>query len=497
MQSVRLFIQNKSLFDNLLTRAGSIYYNFFVGALFYAQRAQFLRARRALPPFAVGQSNTAERYKMQTLNTVIKVLTAVVTIFTAYQIFYLLLGIFSPRAKYAPSQKKHRFAVVICARNEERVIGKLIESIHAQTYDKNKIKIFVCADSCSDGTAKLCREMGCTVYERFNTDKNLARKGYALKWLFEHICVDYDVESFDGFAFFDADNVLAPDWFEKMNDAFSTGAGMLTTYRNTKNFDTNFISAAYGIHFYRSSATLHRPRQLLGVSTHIAGTGYVLRSRLLKGGWHFTSLTEDAELTQYMVAAGERVIFCEAAEFFDEQPHNFKVMFRQRLRWAKGKLVIFFKNGWRNLRGIFTQRGAAKKWGNYDIFWYNFPGGLYAALLSVISAVAGVAVSIAAGTAVDEAVAAVSGWDFYKQILMAAAVAYLGYTAQAAVVMIRERKRIHCSAAKKVLYVFTFFWFDLVNLPISVVSLFMRVHWKPIVHDKAFDYDQIIANGKK
>ena len=190
-----------------------------------------------------------ERFAMQTLNTVITVLTTVVTVLTAYQILYLVIGIFAPRIKYPRSQKQFRYAVIITARNEERVIGKLIESIHAQTYDKGKIKIFVCADSCSDNTAKLCRDMGCVVYERFNTDPNLARKGYALKWLFDYIRADYDITYFDGFAFFDADNVLAPDWFEKMNDAFATGAGMLTTYRNTKNFDTNFISAAYGIHF--------------------------------------------------------------------------------------------------------------------------------------------------------------------------------------------------------------------------------------------------------
>ena len=166
---------------------------------------------------------------MQTLNTVITVLTTVVTVLTAYQILYLVIGIFAPRIKYPRSQKKFRYAVIITARNEERVIGKLIESIHAQTYDKGKIKIFVCADSCSDNTAKLCRDMGCVVYERFNTDPNLARKGYALKWLFDYIRADYDITYFDGFAFFDADNVLAPDWFEKMNDAFATGAGMLTT----------------------------------------------------------------------------------------------------------------------------------------------------------------------------------------------------------------------------------------------------------------------------
>lgn len=434
---------------------------------------------------------------MSILNTVIRVLTVAVTVFTAYQIAYLIIGFFSPKIKYKPCGKVRRYAVVICARNEENVIGKLIESIHSQTYDRDKIKIFVCADSCSDNTAKICREMGCKVYERHNEDPARARKGFALEWLFDMIRADYDITYFDGFAFFDADNVLAPTWFEKMNDAFGENTDIVTTYRNTKNFDTNFISAAYGIHFYRGTVQYHRPRQRLGTCTHIAGTGYVLKPYLLEGGWHFTGLTEDAELTQYIAASGGKIAFCEEAEFFDEQPHNFKVMFRQRLRWAKGRLAVFCKHGWLNLKGIFNSKGVRSMWSNYDIFWYMFPGGLFAAFLSIISAVAGLVVGIMAGTAISSAVGEISGADFYLNLLYTAAMGYLGYTVKAAIVVIRERRHIHCSIGRQILYVFTFFWFDLVNLPISIVSLFMRVRWKPIVHDKAFDYSQIVSKGKQ
>ena len=432
---------------------------------------------------------------MDTLNTVIRVLTTIVTVCTAYQIFYLLVGFFSPKIKFSPAKKKHRYAVVVTARNEENVIAKLIESIHNQTYDKDKITIFVVADSCSDKTAQICRDLGCVVYERFNDDPSKARKGYALEWFFDHLRVDYDITYFEGFAFFDADNVLAPNWFEKMNDAFETDAGIVTTYRNTKNFDTNFISAAYGIHFYRSSVTYHRPRQRLGACTHIAGTGYVVKSRLLKNGWHFTELTEDTELTQNIAANGERIAFCEEAEVFDEQPHTVKVMVRQRLRWAKGRLAVFLKHGWVNLKGIFTEKGAAKKWSNYDIFWYMFPSGLFAALLSLISLVAGVISGIIAGTAVSDAITTATSADFFINLLVTAVVGYIGLTAQAAIVMLRERKHIHCPLKKKILYVFTFFWYDVTYLPISAVSLFMRVRWKPILHDKAFDYNQIVRTG--
>lgn len=437
---------------------------------------------------------------MDLLENIISGFTFTVAVLTVYHYLYLVIGFFGKKTSFAPSQKKYRYGVVVCARNEERVIGKLLESIAGQTYPKEKITVFVCADNCTDGTAEICREAGCVVYERKAPPVAKARKGYALEYLFERIAVEYDLQKFDGFAFFDADNVLAPDWFEKMNDAFATGADVVTTYRNTKNFDTNFISAAYGIHFFRSTVTYHRPRQKIGTSTHIAGTGYAVRSDLLKDGWHYTGLTEDTQFTQEMVSRGKRIVFCEDAEFFDEQPHSFKVMFRQRLRWSKGRLVVYLKNGWKNLRGLFTNGNVPKAWANYDIFWYLYPGSLVSALLSVVTFFAGVAASVAAGTGAVRLSAALTPAEIFKYfrlIFIALAYAYLNFTAQAAIVLFRERKHVHCSAAKKILYVFTFFWFDLVNLPISVVSLFLRVRWKPIVHDEAFSYSQIVQKDKR
>ena len=97
------------------------------------------------------------------------------------------------------------------------------------------------------------------MYERHDLSK--ARKGYALGFGFDRIKEDYGIENFEGYLFFDADNLLRPDYVTEMNKAFDTGElDVITGYRNTKNFDTNCISAAYGIHFYRSSLTYHRPR---------------------------------------------------------------------------------------------------------------------------------------------------------------------------------------------------------------------------------------------
>ena len=64
----------------------------------------------------------------------------------------------------------------------------------------------------------------------------------------------YGIAAFDAYLFFDADNLLTPNFIAEMNKAYESGADIITGYRNALNFGENFISAAYGIHFLRSNA---------------------------------------------------------------------------------------------------------------------------------------------------------------------------------------------------------------------------------------------------
>ena len=47
-----------------------------------------------------------------------------------------------------------------------------------------------------------------------------------------------------------------------------------------------------------------------------------------------------------------------------------------------------------------------------------------------------------------------------------------------------EWKKIHASNFKKILYMFTFPFFMLTYIPISLTALFKKVEWVPIEHNK-------------
>ena len=58
-----------------------------------------------------------------------------------YQVFFLFVPFWKKDTTPRVPERLHRFAVLICARNEEAVIAQLIESIRRQDYPSELVKI--------------------------------------------------------------------------------------------------------------------------------------------------------------------------------------------------------------------------------------------------------------------------------------------------------------------------------------------------------------------
>lgn len=214
-----------------------------------------------------------------------------------YQVVFFLVPFWKKQTPHKCSQL-HRYAVLIAARNEESVIRGLIESIHEQTYSSQWVDVFVVADNCSDRTAQIACSAGAIVWER--SDKMHVGKGYALRFLLERI-EEYRQGNapYDGYFVFDADNRLHPCYIEEMNKSFSDGNPIVTSYRNSTNFDGNWISSGYAVNFLRESQFVNRSRMLLGTSCAVSGTGFLFSREVLEklGGWNFFLLTEDIQFS--------------------------------------------------------------------------------------------------------------------------------------------------------------------------------------------------------
>ena len=460
-----------------------------------------------------------------------------------YQTIYLIIGLFFTR-KFKPAKNNHKYGIVISARNEEKVIGNLLDSINKQEYPRELLTVFVVADNCTDKTAEIARSKGAIVYERF--DQYHKTKGFALEYLFDRIEEDYKRSSFEAFFVFDADNLLRPNYIAKMNDAYDSGEKLVTSYRNIKNIDENWITMAFAVHWLRTIRRFHRPRSFLRLATNLQGTGYLFDSSVIQNGWHYTSLTEDRGLTADAVAQGYRISFQYEAIFYDEQTPKALVAYNQKLRWSKGLLINFKESGFKLFRNIFFGKRFTKvKWSkeekkyplykrigisikdryiNYDTFMHLLP-------VNVVNIVRWLFVTIFLKSCYAyanglENINVFSG-DFllakivnryvhciiniptgYKGLLITILIGiwlrlfyriflYFKKIIEPWYVLFLERKRIKKMSISKIfLWSLLFPIFDIVGRYTTYIALFKKIEWKPVPHESKITIDDLKDIGK-
>ncbi len=403
------------------------------------------------------------------------------TVVYGCQYFYLLVSCVRKPKKYPETGQEKRYAAIIAARNEEMVLEALIASIRAQTYPSHLIDVFVVADNCTDGTAAVARRAGATVFERENTKR--VGKGYALEFLFDRIRETKGLRYYDAYLVFDADNVLRPNFFAEMDRAYCAGNRIVTSYRNSKNYGANWISAGYALWYLHESRHLNNARSLLGTSAAISGTGFLVDSGIIErnGGWRHFLLTEDIEFTVDEVLQGERIGYCHEAELFDEQPEGFAQSWRQRKRWAKGFYQVFGRYGGRLFGGILRLR-----WACFDMMMSVMP----ALVLSVFQ-IAAVALLFLLNVLINGVISVYLARCMVGFFLFAYVLVFIfGIFA-----VLSEWKRIHCDKRRVITLLFTFPIFMMTYLPISIHALFATVEWQPTRHKYAMDARDVERAG--
>lgn len=393
---------------------------------------------------------------------------------------FALIGVFKKRT-YPQADRLLKYGIIIAARNEEAVIAHLLDSIRDNDYPQEKLRAFVVAHNCTDRTAEIARAHGAVVYEYDNPEERTA--GYAYRYLFDRINAEWAGEGFDGFFIINADNVLSPNYISKMNDAFVATGGehVITSYRNSRNFGSNYMSCLYGIYFISACRFEARGRTVCGCSTRVSGTGYLFHPRLVEGGWNYVTLTEDWEFTADQIAQGNKVLYCDDAEFFDEQPLTVKVMLRQRLRWACGHMIVFFTRFRELMKSLFSpdkRLDGKQRFSVFDISATIMPLGVISVTLLLIQlACIGLCPLFGCDTA--------RVWRIYGLISLALfLLSYLLTVLNGILLVVLERKHIHnVGLPQMTAAILLWPFFLLVNVFLDVAALFLpNLEWKEIPH---------------
>ncbi len=405
---------------------------------------------------------------MKILGIINLILGIIFTLCYFYQFIYLFLAYIRKKEK-TPDAPPHKLAVLIAARNEAGVIHKLLESLNDQDYPKDKYKVFLVADNCTDNTAEIGRELGATVYERSNNVEK--GKGYALDYLIKCVEGEFGGEHFDAYVVFDADNVALPDYLTEINKTYSLGYDVVTSYRNASNYGESWRSAGQGMFFLRESRVLNLARMRAGTNSYVMGTGFLFSREvcLENGGWPFHSLTEDGEFTMHNAARGVKTGYSNTAMFYDEQATSVRTCWNQRLRWCKGGLQIWRKYRKELMRGIFSKK---------FLTFFDMTMCLNAAYFLSLT-------SVAVNLIADAVILATGGADPVKLLvtqLWMVGVVYLMLLAFSLTITLSEWKHLRAVGFKKLLYAFTFPVYLFSFVPAAFVALFKKVEWKQTAH---------------
>ena len=393
-----------------------------------------------------------------------------------YGLFFLVTGFWgfakNGRKQIKSHAPKTRFAILIAARNEGKVIGSLIDSLKNQDYPKDLYKIYVIPNNCTDDTEEVAKKAGAKI---ISCDIPTKTKGEVLKHIFAKFM---DKKDFDAFAIFDADNIVDPNWLKEMNNTLLSGFNVAEGNRDSKNVSDNWLSGSYSLFYYMQNLFFNKARLNLGLSAAINGTGFVVKKSVIeKYGFDPKTLTEDSEFTAQCSLNGERIAYVEKAITYDEHPIRFKDSWNQRKRWSKGTLQCLRIYGGRLFVNIFKNGNMT----SLDMLMM-----FMAPIVQVISLILFLVLIEFRFLGIE--LFDLFSYLFASGILFFVVTYMIGVLTNVFVFKINHQKITDVLSSIFLFALFIFTW-----IPINIVCLVKKdVTWKPITHTRNVDVDALL-----
>jgi cellulose synthase/poly-beta-1,6-N-acetylglucosamine synthase-like glycosyltransferase len=273
-----------------------------------------------------------------------------VYVWSVYNLPVLAAGVTNLRRSRRKSKKKcfedenlPLLSIVVPVKNEERVIGRLLDALLKLTYPADKKEIIIVEDGSTDGTLNIClkytRKPGAKVkvlHKPFSNGKPSALN-YGVKYAKGEII-----------GIFDADSVPSHDallnvckYFE--DPAVAAVQGRTLSINSEENMLTKFISYEDAVW----CETYLRGKDVLNLFVHLKGNCQFLRRDVLERlkGFDEGVLSEDMEVSARLTERGYRIKYASDVRCWQESPSSLGQLFKQRTRWYRGTMEVAFKYG--------------------------------------------------------------------------------------------------------------------------------------------------------
>lgn len=277
---------------------------------------------------------------MIVLNILQWFLFAVLGLFLGYQLMLTFFALFTKQIKDFTTTRKMRFAVIIPAYNEEKVISKTLYSLSGLIYPKKLYDLIVVADNCTDNTAKIAKSLGAIVLERKNLEER--GKGYALRWAFDQII--NGSQEYDAIVVFDSDSLASGNFLEVMNYYLENGKEVIQSSDLVIPQPGRWSSETTRIGFLLTNYVKPLGRKMLGFHMGLRGNGMCFSiNHLQNHPWQAWSLTEDLEYGLRLLLEDVDIHFASETCVWAQMPVHAVNAESQRQRWEMGRYEIMRK----------------------------------------------------------------------------------------------------------------------------------------------------------
>ncbi len=279
------------------------------------------------------------------------VLLVLLSLATVYILVFALAGLFYKEKPYGTPGRFRKAAVLIPGYKEDAVIVEVATAALKQQYPQGLFDVVIIADSFQPSTIEKLKSIPVKLIE---VSFEKSTKSKALNKAMEQLGDGYEIA-----VVLDADNIMAPDFLNKVNTAFDNGFIAVQGHRTAKNINNSWavldaVSEEINNHIFRKG---HR---VLGLSSAIIGSGMAFDYHFFKNMMSSVHAVGgfDKEIELKMLKQGVTIAYLDDAMVYDEKIQQPDVFSNQRRRWLSAQ-VHYFRNGFTDAFKDLITKGNA------------------------------------------------------------------------------------------------------------------------------------------
>ena len=263
------------------------------------------------------------------------VLWCIIAFSVGYIFFYAItyaLGqlLIIKRGPTSDDIRQKKYLVIFPAYGEDKVILHTVKSFLLQHYPHDKYSVVVVSDHMQKETNTELSKLPITLLQPQFKNSSKAK---ALQFAIDNIH-----DNFDNIVILDADNIVQPDFLEKLNEICNQGFSAIQCHRCAKNAE-NQIAQLDGISEEINNSLFRKGHNNIGLSSALIGSGMCFDYLWFKAHVHLLSTAgEDREIEKMLLIEHIYIKYVEDIDVFDEKVGNEDNFQLQRQRWMSAQL---------------------------------------------------------------------------------------------------------------------------------------------------------------